>query len=79
MLKAPRGNGAPPYLFDNYEAHEVLTANGRTLTIDHQGMYKDLHISLVEGTVYQFVSMEAGQPFVMRDETARSSSATAAC
>ena len=68
MLKAPRGNGAPPYLFDNYETHEVLTANGRTLTIDHQGMYKDLRISLVEGTVYQFVTMEAGQPFVMRDE-----------
>lgn len=67
MLKAPRADGAPPYLFDNYEAHETLTANGRTLTIDHQGLYKDLRITLVEGTVYQFVAMEAGQPFVMRD------------
>jgi len=67
MLTAPRADGAPPYLFDNYEAHQTLTANGRTLTIDHQGLYKDLHITLVEGTVYQFVSMEAGQPFVMRD------------
>ena len=67
MLKAPRATGAPPYLFDNYEVHEVLTANGRTLTVDHQGLYKDLHITLVSGTVYQFVSMEAGQPFVMRD------------
>ena len=67
LLKAPRKDGAPPYLFDNYEAHETLTANGRTLTIDHQGLYKDLHITLVEGTVYQFVVMEAGQPFVMRD------------
>ena len=68
MLKAPRADGAPPYLFDNYEAHETLSANGRTLTIDHQGLYKDLHITLVEGTVYQFVAMEAGQPFVVRDE-----------
>ena len=67
MLKAPREEGAPPYLFDNYETHETLTANGRTLTIDHQGLYKDLHITLVEDTVYQFVAMEAGQPFVMRD------------
>jgi len=67
MLKAPRTVGAPPRLFDNYEVHETLTANGRTLTIDHQGLYKDLHITLVEGTVYQFVSMEAGQPFVVRD------------
>jgi len=69
MLKAPReGGGAPPYLFDNYHALETLTANGRTLTIEHQGMYKDLHITLVEGTVYEFVAMEAGQPFVVRDE-----------
>ena len=41
-------NGAPPYLFENYEPHEVLTANGRTLTIDHQGMYRTCSISLVE-------------------------------
>ena len=68
ILKAPRGGGgAPPYVLDNYEAHQTFTANGRTLTIDHQGLYKDLHITLVEGTVYQFVTMEAGQPFVVRD------------
>lgn len=67
MLKAPRTDGAPPYLFDNYEVHETLTANGRTMTIDHQGLYKDLHITHVEGTIYQFVAMEAGRPFVMRD------------
>ena len=64
LLKAPRKtDGAPPYFFDNYNTHETLTANGRTLTIDHQGLYKDLHITLVEGTIYQFESMEAGQPF----------------
>jgi hypothetical protein len=67
MLKAPRADGAPPYVFDNYDSHETLTANGRTLTIDHQGLYKDLHITQVEGTIYQFVAMEAGQPFVVRD------------
>lgn len=67
MLKAPREDGAPPYLFDNYEAHETLTAKGKTLTIDHQGVYKDLRITQVKGTVYQFVAMEAGQPFVVRD------------
>ena len=67
MLKAPRTDGSPPYYFDNYEAHETLTANGRTLTVDHQALYKDLKITLVEGTTYQFVAMEAGQPFVVRD------------
>ena len=68
MLKAPRADGAPPYLFDNYEVHETLTANGKTLTVDHQGLYKDLRITHVEGTVYQFVAIEAGRPFVVRDE-----------
>jgi hypothetical protein len=68
MLKAPRSAGGPPYYFDNYEVHETLTANGRTLTIDHQGIYKDLRITLVEGTIYQFIAIEAGQPFVIRDE-----------
>jgi hypothetical protein len=67
MLKAPRADGAPPYYFDNYENHEVLSANGRWLTIDHQGIYKDLRITHVSGTIYQFVAQEAGQPFVIRD------------
>ena len=67
MLKAPRTDGAPPYLFDNYEVHERLSANGRSLTVDHQGIYKDLRITHVSGTIYQFVAQEAGRPFVVRD------------
>lgn len=68
MLKAPTKPGAPPRYFDNYEVHEVLTANGRTLTIDHNGLFKDLHATLVSGTTYRFVVQESGQPFVVRDE-----------
>ena len=67
MLKAPRSDGAPPRLFDNYHTIETLSANGRTATIEHQGLYKDLSITHVEGTIYQFVAMEAGQPFTVRD------------
>ena len=67
MLKAPRTDGAPPRYFDNYHAIETLTANGRTGTIEHQGIYKDLRITHVEGTIYEFVAMEAGQPFTARD------------
>jgi hypothetical protein len=67
MLKAPRADGAPPYYFDNYHTVETLTANGRTLTIEHQGLYKDLRITHVTGTIYQFVAIEVGQPFVIRD------------
>lgn len=67
MLKAPRIAGAPPRYFDNYHSIETLTANGRTATIEHQGLYKDLRITHVTGTIYQFVAMESGQPFTVRD------------
>jgi len=67
MLKAPKDSDAPPRLFNNYESHETLTANGKTMTIDHQGLYKDLRITRVEGTVFRFVSIENGRPFVVRD------------
>jgi hypothetical protein len=69
MLKAPTKPGAPPRYFDNYEAHEVLTANGRTITVDHNGLYKDLHATLISGTTYRFEAQESGQPFVARDDT----------
>ena len=68
ILKAPRTPGGPPLLMDNYEVHETLTANGRTLFVDHQGMYKDLHATLVEGTVYRFVAQESGRPFTVTDD-----------
>ncbi|MBA2382569.1 MAG: hypothetical protein H0V73_10715 [Chloroflexi bacterium] len=67
MLKAPRTDGGPPLLFDNYNAVETLTAKGRTLTITHAGLYKDLHARLVSGTIYQFTAIEVGQPYVIRD------------
>lgn len=68
MLKAPRADGEPPYLFDNFNVTETLTANGRSLTIEHQGLYKDLQITHVEGTIYQFVAITTGQPFVVIGE-----------
>jgi hypothetical protein len=67
LLKEPRSPGAPGYRLDNFEVHETLTANGRTLIIDHRGVFKDLRVTHVAGTIYQFVTLEAGQPFVVRD------------
>ena len=64
MLKQPLTDGAPPYLFDNYSVIVTLMVNGRTVTITNQALYKDLRITHVDGTVYQFVSIESGQPFV---------------
>jgi hypothetical protein len=64
MLKEGRAGDPTPYLFDNYSAVETYTnvANGKTFTLIHQGLFKDLQIELVEGTVYQFTAIETGQP-----------------
>jgi hypothetical protein len=69
MLKAGHAGDPTPYLFDNYNVVETLTnpATGAWFTVTHNGLYKDLRITNVEGTVYDFVSIETGQPFVVRD------------
>lgn len=69
MLKEGRRGDPTPYLFDNYNVTEVLTnvETGAWMTITHNGLYKDLQITHLEATTYQFVAMEAGQPFVVRD------------
>jgi hypothetical protein len=69
MLKEGRGGDATPYVFDNY-SHDIVYTNpatGAWFTLHGEGLYKDLHIVNVEGTVYRFESMEVGQPFVIRD------------
>jgi hypothetical protein len=66
----PGKHGDPtPYLFDNYEWHIVSTnpANGKWFREDGQGLYRDLHITKVEGTVYTFVSQETGRPYTLTD------------
>jgi len=69
MLKAGRQGDPTPYFFDNYEYHDVFTnpETGAWFTRDGNGLYKDLHIVNVAGTVYRFESVENGQPFVIRD------------
>lgn len=66
MLKTRNGNPTPFY-FDNYEVHLTYSANGKSFTQDANGLYKDLRITLVEGTIYRFEAIETGQPFVARD------------
>ena len=66
----PGKRGDPtPYLFDNYEYHLVTTnpANGKWLREDGQGQYRDLRITNVEGTVYQFEAQETGRPYTLTD------------
>ena len=69
MLKEGRAGDPTPYLFDNYDFINTWTnvATGASITVSSNGLYKDLKVTNVEGTVYDFVSIETGQPFVVRD------------
>jgi hypothetical protein len=69
ILKAGHAGDPTPYFFDNYNVVETLTnpATGEWFTISHNALSKDLRITNVEGTVYDFVAIETGQPFVVRD------------
>jgi hypothetical protein len=62
MLKQGRAGDPTPYVFDNYSNVETFTANGKTFTLIHQGLFKDQRIELVEGTVYRFTAIETGRP-----------------
>ena len=68
-LKSGRHGDPTPYYFDNYEWHTVYTnpANGKWFREDGQGLYRDLHITNVEGTVYTFVAQEVGRPYTLTD------------
>lgn len=57
------------FLQDNYSALETYTnpENGRYLTISHDGVFQDLKATRVDGSIFEFVSHEVGQPFVVRD------------
>ena len=69
MLKKGTAGDPTPRVFDNYYVLETVTNadTGEWFTITHQGLYKDLKITRVSGTIYQFTSIETGQPFVVRD------------
>lgn len=43
------------------------TANGKYLTILHDAVFQDLKAAHVEGSIFEFVSHEVGQPYVVRD------------
>jgi hypothetical protein len=69
MLKAPRGDNPTPYFFDKYRWSDVLTDvndPSRVFTVSGNGLWRDQHITLVEGTIYHFEVIEAGSPVTVR-------------
>jgi hypothetical protein len=66
----PGKQGDPtPYLFDNYDWYAVHTnpANGKWFREAGNGLYRDLRITNVEGTIYSFEAQETGRPYGIVD------------
>src|SRR3954453_15656135 len=68
-LRPGRHGDPTPYYFDNYHQVPLTTnpANGKWFTEEGQGVYGDLHITNVSGTIYTFVSQEVGRPYTLTD------------
>lgn len=69
MLKAPRGDNPTPYFFDNYRWSSIFTDASdpsRVFTAYGNGLWRDQHITLLEGTTYHFEVIEAGSPITVR-------------
>ena len=64
-LRPGRHGDATPYYFDNYEWHAIHTnpENGLWFREDGNGLYRDLKITNLEGTIYTFVAQETGRPY----------------
>ena len=54
---------------DTFHYRDVLTNpdTGQWFVIRGHGLFHDIKATQVEGTVYEFVAVEAGQPFVLED------------
>jgi hypothetical protein len=69
-IREGKGKQASAFFFhDNYSALETITnrQNGKFFTISHDGVNKDIRATRVEGSIFEFVSQDVGQPFVVRD------------
>jgi hypothetical protein len=57
------------FTHDNYESTSTITnpANGKFFVIERNALFHETVGTRIEGTIFQFTSVEAGQPFVLRD------------
>lgn len=64
------GSGADAsafFLLSRVTWREVHTANGTSITLSGSSLYNEPQAVRVEGSVFEFVSIEAGQPFAIYD------------
>ena len=57
------------FLHDNFSVLETITnrQNDKFFTVSRDGVFQDIRATRVDGSIFEFVSHEVGQPFVVRD------------
>ena len=69
-IRAGKGDLATAFFgHDNYSYVETLTnvANDKFFTISGNGLNQDVQATHVDGSIFQFVTHNVGQPFVVRN------------
>ncbi len=56
------------FLHSNVTFEEVHTANGKTYTLRGHRAYNEMRAEVIDGSIVQLTSIEAGQPFAIYDE-----------
>lgn len=72
--RAPRSGDGQAFLERfNLKSVDTFTnpANGKSFSIQDNFLSNELHASHVEGNVYEFETIEAGQPFTIKDSAGR--------
>jgi hypothetical protein len=61
------------FLHDNYSFRETWTRRdtGDFLSVSGNGLFHETKATHVSGTIFEFTSINAGQPFVVRDSSGR--------
>jgi hypothetical protein len=75
MIKdaTPATDGQFFYFQDNFQYRDVITnpATGEFVVVRGNGIFKEVQARQVEGSVFTFLTHEAGQPFVVEDSSGR--------
>jgi hypothetical protein len=75
MIKdaTPATDGQFFFFQDNYQYRDVITnpATGEFVVVRGNGIFKEIQPRQVEGSVFTFLTHEAGQPFVVEDTSGR--------
>ena len=60
------------FAFDNYKIVTTLTtADGHVVYIEHDAIWVDTKATRIDGSVFEFTTINAGQPLRIRDSTGR--------